>query len=55
MKRTAEQEAAYTLLYTACKKRLTQLSLSSPDELHRILEVLNGVRTSHLAKLDVMS
>jgi hypothetical protein len=45
MKRTAEQEMTYNLLYRACKKKLTKLSLSSPDDLHYILEVLNGVVT----------
>ncbi len=43
MQKTAEQEAA-NKLYLACKKRLTQVSLFSPDDLHYILEVLNGVR-----------
>ena len=43
MKRTAEQEAAYQQLYLACKKRLTQVSLASPEHLHRILDVLNSV------------
>ena len=44
MQKTTEQEAA-NKLYLACKKRLTQVSLSSPDDLHYILEVLNGVGT----------
>jgi hypothetical protein len=43
MKRTAEQEAAYQQLYDACKKRLTQVSLNSPEDLQYILEVLNQV------------
>jgi len=45
MKMTVEQEAAYKLLYAACKKRLTQVSLSSPNDLHYILYMLNGLRT----------
>jgi hypothetical protein len=45
MKRTAAQEATYKLLYVACKKRLNQVSLSAPEELHRILDVLNAVKT----------
>jgi hypothetical protein len=43
MQRTAEQEAAYQQLYLTCKKRLTQISLSSPEDLRHVLEVLNAL------------